>query len=345
MRRSDVLIGLSLLVTAGVTLTWGEYTAGTRVINAGGISFSAVNMAAFLLISTATIGFFARQLGAEGYAWAFYLIAVSTIAVWLDNTPPLIDVGSLNALNSYINSLFPWGVHISPEKAFYAYVYLLILLVTATFYAAPRRAREMGFITFGLLFSMPVFRAFVYPPSLGIIGITAFTLSLALASTLVFSPNPIVAAFQTIILSATSVIAIAVQPWTAVMPFAFAFSFPRKKRNIAYVTMIVLGIIGLLHFHLFLHSPAVEYSDRSVLLQVLLPLGVVIYAPLSGTGKKIRVLKTRKGTTPFLFINTTILGLAAFERPEVLPYAIICLVTLAVRSMYLLGKDERGIKI
>jgi len=345
MRRSDVLIGLFLIAAAGVALTGGGYTAGVHVINAGDISFSVVNMVVFLLISIATIGFFARQLATEGYAWAFYLIAVSTIAVWLDNTPPLINESSLNALNSHINSLLPWGVHLSPEKAFYTYVYLLILFVTSTFYAAPRRAREMGFLTFGLLFSMPVFRAFIYPPSFSIVGITAFTLSLALASTLVFSPNPITAAFQTIILSVTSVISIAVQPWTTVMPFAFAFSFPRKKRNIAHVTMVVLGILALLHFHLFLRPPAVEYSDRSVLPQLLLPLGIVIYAPLSGTGKKIRVLKTRKGTTPFLLVNTAILGLAAFERPGILPYALICLVALAVRLMYILGKDERRIKI
>ncbi|NJF25777.1 hypothetical protein [Thermococcus sp. Bubb.Bath] len=345
MRRGDVLIGLFLVAAVGVTLTGEAYTAGTRVINAGGISFSAMNMLVFILFSLVTIALFARHLGTKGYAWAFYLIAVSTVAVWLDNTPPLIDKSSLNVLNGYINSLLPWEVHISPEGAFYAYVYLLLLLVTAVFYTAPRRAREMGFLTFGLLFSMPVFRAFLYPPSFDMVGITAFAISLALASTLVFSPNPIIAAFQTIVLSATSVVAIAVQPWTAVMPFAFAFSFPRKKRNLAYVAMVVLGILGLLHFHLFIHPPAVEYSDRSVLLQVLLPLGVVIYAPLTGTGKEIRILKTRKGTTPFFLANTTILGLVALERPEVLPYAIICLVVLAVRSIYILGKDEKGIKI
>ncbi|ASJ02046.1 hypothetical protein A3L09_01580 [Thermococcus profundus] len=309
-----------------------------------GVESGAFPLKAVLLFAGAviiTIIAFMHSLGTGGeYSEVFYLLAISLVAVWVVNSSPQPPQGFVSSINDALLKLGIRNLSVSSETAFGIYVYTLLLLVSGLFYTAPRHSRDLGFLTFGMLFSMPFFRSLIYPPSQEIFGLTAFVLSLSLATSLVFSPNPIIAALQTFLLSLLTLVAIAAQPWAIALPFAFILTFPRKKRNAAYLTLVVLGLFLLGRVGFLLEFSPLLPPLRTVFLQALLPLLLLGYILIFKVKQIRMVLRNTKGPTPFLILLLLAYGVGIFLNPELVPYEVLILTVLSVRMVYHLRNIE-----
>ncbi len=328
------LIGVVVLLEAFVLLLNPPPSGGTFGMVVYGVTFSSLRLVTFLGAAITIVILVTLHLRDSGeYAHILYLLSVSTVAVWILNS----GVPNMDSFLAFIQEfLGKIGVQVSiqTETAFYVYLLVLLLLVTSFFYSAPRRSRELGFIAFGVLFSAPFFRSLVYPPTPELIGITAFMLSVSLMTSLVFSPKAFKLLSQTIILSVATVLAIAVEPWNIVLPVAFILTFPRKKRNIAYVILVLLGF-GALHKAGLVWRPCVSgLTFRLVFSQLLIPIALIFYSLLFRGDVIISILRNSKGPTPFLLLLFVIFFIGSIITPRLLPYAAITLTLLSIRLVF-----------
>jgi len=327
-------LSIALITTAALSavaimeapsLQAGSYTGG-------GMVFTPTKALVFLAAVIATVTLATYELGRNGeYADILYLIAVSTLTLWVANSPPKVPNGFLSFINS---SLSRFGIALSRETLFYTHLYILLLLITALFYTSPRYSREFGFLTVGMTFTMPVFRDSLYQPSTLVIGATAFALSIAISTTLVFSVNPVKSFLQTLALSIFTVIAIVAEPWNIALPIAFVLTFPRKKRDLTYITLVTVGIVAAGKLGLLLPRATLHTDLRTALVQSLLPMLVLAYAFLGHTSGMKKVIRNTKGPTPYLLLLSLAYLAAAPLEPDVFPYLLLTAAALASRSLY-----------
>ncbi len=325
-----ILIGL---VTA-LLLVNPVSAEGTFHMRSQGVTFSPIRLALFLGAALTTVVLVTLHLEGSGeYAHIFYLLSVSTITIWIMNSG-VPDMSSfLAVIRDFYNRI---GIQrsIPVETAFYLYLFLLLILVTALYYSAPRRSRELGFLIFGMLFSAPFFRSIVYPPKPEFIGITAFVLSISVMTSLVFSPRVLKSLLQTIALAMFTVVAIAIEPWNAVLPLAFIMMFPRRRRNIIYVTLVLFGIGIIISRGLIWTGSRESFEWKTVALQLLLPIMLVLYALLFKTRTIVTTLRNSKGPTPFLTFLLLIFLTGSISSTRLLPYAAVTLTVLSVRFVF-----------
>ncbi|WP_456366465.1 hypothetical protein [Thermococcus sp.] len=305
-----------------------------------GVAFTPTKILIFSAVLIATVTLVTYELGSKGeYADVLYLIAVSALSVWVVNSPPGIPNGFLSFINS---SLSKFGIALSKETLFYTHLYVLLLLITALFYTSPRHSREFGFLTVGMTFTMPVFRDPLYQPSTLVIGVTAFALSLAISTTLVFSVNPVKSFLQTLALSFFTVIAIVAEPWNVALPIAFVLTFPRKRRDLTYITLVTLGIIAAGKLGLLLPRAALHVPPKTALVQSLLPVLVLAYVFARYTSGMKKVIRNTKGPTPFLLLLSLAYLVATPFETAVFPYLLLTAAALASRSLYHTRSMGRG---
>lgn len=324
-----------ILLLGGITFSAPSFTAQS------GLTFPVRGVLAFAGIAVATVVVFLYSLRKSGeYTGVFYLLAVSLLALWIINSSPEVPSGFLSSINNSLSKLGFVDLQVSPETAFYVYVYILLLLVSGLFYTAPKHSRDLGFLVFGMLFSIPFFRDILYPPHSQIFGLTAFVLSLAIATSLVFSPNVLTATLQTLLLAAVTVLAIAAQPWAIAVPFAFVLTFPRKKRNAAYMAFVLAGLFFLSKTGPLVQSSWVPLSLDEVAAQTLVPLALLGYTVTFKVRGIKAILGNTKGPTPFLLLLLMAYLLGLFLNPDLVPYAVIVLTVLSVRMVYHLRNIE-----
>ena len=328
------LIGVVVLLEALVIFLNPSSGENTFQMMVYGVTFSPLRLVMFLGAAITTIMLVTIHLKDSGeYAHIFYLLSVSTVAVWILNS----GVPNMDSFLAFIQeSLGKIGVQasIQTETAFYVYLLVLLLLITSFFYSTPRRSRELGFIVFGVLFSAPFFRSLVYPPTPELIGITAFMISISLMTSLVFSPRGVGLLSQTLILSIVTVVAIAIEPWNIVLLVAFILTFPRKKRNIAYVVLVLLGFGAALRAGLVWSPHISGLTFKLVFSQLLLPIALIGYSLLFRSDVIIPILKNSKGPTPFLVLLLVVFLIGSITTLRLLPYVAITLTLLSIRLVF-----------
>ncbi len=304
--------------------------------------------AAFLLV----LVFLAALRGDRSHAGSFYAIAVSLYLMWaLTSWRPVITDSFLRIFLSSLE-FSVGGLASSPLSAVMGFAFrfippveenlilihwlLILIIVSFSFYLAPKRARDLGFIVVGFLLAAPMFRLGLDSVSGSSLGIAAFVLALAMISNVTFSPEWWKALLQTTVLSAFTLIAIAINPYLVLIPVVFVIAFPKRHlRNYAYLTITALGVfliyktVGLeIYIPESIHPGALGYVER-FLLDGGLMLLTAVYAGAKG-GERIRM----KGQTAFLLAMVLIYIPLALWIPSLFPYDFILLAALTVRLIH-----------
>ncbi len=295
--------------------------------------FHTACLLAFIAVFLAVVIISAASLG-DSMASAFYLLIALAIGIWaLDASPHFTDsalkifykvlVGSYDS--HFLSNFRPL---ISLENLFYVHTIFMLVMVTALFYTAPKRFRELGFVIVGTLLALPLFRSSLANVDPLNAGILSFTVSIAIIATVVFSEIPWKSALQTILLAFFTVVSIILQPWTAVIPVAFVMTFPRRRRNVIYIVSTVVGLLVAL-WYVWGNLPeptAPNASPVAMSLQLIVPASVMLCAAI-----KRRPHLRSKGMTAFMMITTAVMGIASVFGSVATPYLLASLTILAVR--------------
>jgi hypothetical protein len=341
MNRREFAIVLMLMIGA-LMLFLSPQTGGnveTIRLMGSSITFNPTRAILFAGIYVSTVAFFTYHLGKRGeYPDVLYLLAVTTLIVGSANRPPVIPEVIINSTTSLLSKL-EVPLTITAEAAFYAYLYLLLLLVTSCFYIAPRHSRELGFLIFGMTFSMPLFRGFISPGG-EIIGIASFAVTLALSSSFFFSRNPWIVGIESVLMAVSTVVAFAVRPIAIFIPVSLILTFPRKRRNILYAFFSLLGFVIVWKDSCWLPHPQIGF-DSGILLQLSLPLLLVLYLVLSRVRAVRMIVRNTRGPTPFLIVLTIVYAVALLFDRTLFPYVLLLLSSLSVRLIYQLRNIEK----
>ncbi|NJE85291.1 hypothetical protein E3E23_05560 [Thermococcus sp. CX2] len=288
------------------------------------------------------------------YAGSFYALTLSLFVLWYltAQIPRMSEVflqyflqglkfavgGSPDSPLGAILGGFFMVVRPIEENLVFAHWVLILLLISFSFYIAPKRARELGFIVFGLSFASPMFRNYLHHLDGTTLGLAFFLITLAIISNIPFSPNKVKAFLQTLILSTFTLLTLAINPYLAAIPLLFVMVFPKRHlRNYAYLLMTGVGLALLyVYFGLPIGVPrhvnpnGWRYLAR-FLLNTALAILVIVYAVI------YREKSTKmRGQTPFLMMMAAIYIPLALFIPELLPYCFIILSSLVARMIYIL---------
>jgi len=336
-----------VILVRNVTFVTGTASNIYLTANELGIEFHPARLATFIAVFLALVIVFTVAME-DSSTRAFYVIIAFLIGVWSLNTSPSFTKPALKLFYSLLIKSSSLGLSpgwISLENMFYAHVVLMLLTVTMIFYTAPRRFRELGFVISGLLMAVPMVRDQISTISPLSLAFFIFATTIAMVSNFTFPENRRKSILQTVTLSIFTSVSILLQPLTAILPIAFVLTFPRRKRNILYLSMTAVGVVtgfvlGHAEWHAIwsaLREESVEVSWNSALLQLALPLTLASYLLLKG-----RVIMRSKGITPFTTILTLVLGFASMLNPAIIPYFFLSLMIMVMRLM--IGVEERGTK-
>ncbi|ASJ07994.1 hypothetical protein A3L11_01625 [Thermococcus siculi] len=313
------------------------------------------SLVVFTLLIITIFVLFLVSLGSEGgHAGRFYVLAFSLYALWyLTADVPRLTEGFLAQLLSSLEFAVG-GVPSSPLSALMGGVFrvvppieenivfihwLLVLLVLSfSFYLAPRRARELGFLVFGLAFVAPMFRAGFGHVSGSVLGMAGFVITLAIISNVTFSPEAWKALLQTGVMSMFTLLAVAINPYLTLVPLAFVAAFPKRHvRNYAY--LIITGAGAFLLYEAFgmpiSLPPEMDPRAAEYLKEFLLNGGLIVVTALyAAFNRKGRI--TMKGMPAFLILPPIVSLPMAFFVPSLFPYCILLLAAMTVRLIHAL---------
>ena len=308
---------------------------------------------AFLVAVFTLMLVFILALRRDGsHAGKFYGLAASLYVVWYLTAPkPPISENFLremlsaleftvggapgSALGALLGIVFRFVPPVE-ENLVYIHWLLVLLIASLTFYLAPRRNRELGFLVFGLLFVAPMFRNGLEEINGSTLGLAGFMLTLAMASNVTFSPERWKALGQTAVLSAFTLLAIAVNPYLVFIPVFFVLAFPKRHlRNYAYLGTVGLGVfllyrtVGLSIWVPSSMNPASPQLAKKFLLDGGLAMGVSVYSLIN---RKSRI--GMKGATAFLLLLTALYIPMALFVPSLFQYSFVLVSALAVRLLH-----------
>ncbi|NPA47417.1 MAG: hypothetical protein GXO14_02080 [Thermococci archaeon] len=318
-------------------VTFVTGTAGNIYLTANdlGVEFHPACLAIFIAIFISLILVFASAIG-DAPTRAFYIITGFIVGVWcLTGSPRFAEPTLRLFYHVLVNTSGFQGdliwKFVSLESAFYVHVTLVLLTVTMVFYTAPKRFRELGFITSGLLLALPLFRDTISAVSPINLGILIFVTVIAMVSNFTFPEEAWKSAIQTLGLTVFTIASVIFQPWTAVLALAFVITFPRRRRNVLYLSATAAGVLFVAEW-----GPKMwrvtgplgggTLTDGSVILQLLLPLTLLGYMAVRGD-----IHVRSKGATPFLSISTIVIGLGAIFTASAVPYFFTALLITTVR--------------
>ena len=343
-RPSVVVLNDTILITGSennIYITWEAFSDIWRLSRASMIVFGAVIILIFTI-------FFLRLREPSSHAEWSFVASVSAIFVWLllpSKVAPsdkfLRFFGSALAFSEGGNPNSPSAMvvgyifrYLTPtDETIWLIHWVLIFLVTGLFfYIAPRRQRELGFISFGLVFATPLVRNAFGPMTLSTLGLTALVLVLAAIFNFTFLPESS-GLLQTLALIGVTLLGIVFNPFVALLPLVFVLTFPKRPlRNLSYL-MISLAFVAYLYIRFPGWVPENVHVSLNCLTEILkesiLPLVTVTYAVLH-VGSGIR----RRGPTAFLFAVTltfVVLSLAGLSSPA---YSILLLSLLVPRTLH-----------
>ncbi|ASJ01485.1 hypothetical protein A3K92_08320 [Thermococcus gorgonarius] len=331
---------LALIIVTAVLLSLNSVNVPKGVaVSDANVTFSHTNLILFGGIYLITVAVFTYHLGRRGeYADVLYIMVVSLLVLWALNSQSE-PAGLQEELSNLIGRL---NLHLkpSPEGVFYLYVYASLLLATSTFYIAPRHSRELGFLIFGMTFSMPLFREFI--TSTELVGIAAFSITLALSSSFFSYSSPLRAGLEGILLAISTVIVFSVRPIAVLIPVALILTFPRKKRNLLYLALALAGFLVVQKNDLWLRPNFVAVPLEDAIIQLLLPTLLFIYLTI-GKSRAIRtVLRNTRGPTPFLIFLTVAYAVGFVYDRTIFPYLLLLISSVSTRIIYQVRNLEKG---
>lgn len=210
----------------------------------------------FLTLSIFTFLFFLYILRDAPYASSLYSLSVLTLTLWIINGYPgfrfedgffrgvFYEALKLNFTGisreplSYL--IFAWG------KAFgftlfsmhLLHFYLLFLIISLLFYLPPKHSRELGFLIFGLTFSLPLFREHIKTLSGDLFALLFFELLLVIGTNFSFAPN---SGFEVLAFGALTSASMLLMPASFVIPVSFIAVYPKRfKRNYIYLLSVLV---------------------------------------------------------------------------------------------------------
>ena len=287
----------------------------------------------------------------DSHAGSFYILAVSLFFLWyLTAERPRLTEGFLRYLlqalkftaggfpNSPLAAIMGLVFRAVPpieENIVFTHWLLILLIISFSFYVAPKRSRELGFIVFGLTFVAPMFRESLYHVTGSALGLAAFMVTLAIISNVTFSPEKWKALLQTTVLSLFTLLAIAINPYLVAIPLIFVLAFPKRYlRNYTYLLLTAGGSVLMYAFfgvppylptELPPNAPAM--AER-LLLNSALAVVTIVYAV--GHRRSIKM----KGQTAFLLLMVLVYLPLAFFVPSLFPYCFVLLSGLVVRLIH-----------
>jgi len=307
-----------------------------------------------LLAITIFVLFLVSLSGDGSHAGRFYTLAASLYLLWyLTADRPRLTEGFLAYLlsslefavgglpDSPLSALMGGVFRVIPpieENIVFIHWLLVLLVLSFSFYVAPRRAREMGFLVFGMTFVAPMFREGFGQVSGSALGMAGFVITLAIISNVTFSPEAWKALLQTAVLSAFTLLAVAINPYLVMIPLIFVAAFPKRHlRNYAYLLITGAGVFllyGAFGIPVSL-PPEMNPGALEYLQEFLLNGGLVVATALyAAFNRKGRI--GLKGMTAFLTLATLAYLPMAFFVPSLFPYCLLLLAALAVRLIHAL---------
>jgi len=306
----------------------------------------------FALLALLLVALFWLNLrGDKGYSARFFLLSASLLFVWftLSESFPLpkgflrfffealsVSAGAspgspLLALAGRVLSIVPP----TDENLFMVKWLLLLLLTGLFFYVAPRSERALGFVSFGLAFSSPLFRSHVATVGPTLPGVVLMLLAMAIATNSSFAPG-LGRTVEIVVLAVATLMAAIFNPYMALFPLFFALTFPgRPMRNSTYLLLVWAGFFALCRVYGFgwlgewlgfeLHPGFVE----TLIFQSLLGLTIVVYALVTGF-ERIRW----RGPTAFTMLSALAFLLLVPFVENMFPYSLALLSILAVRLVH-----------
>ncbi|ASA78118.1 hypothetical protein [Thermococcus sp. 5-4] len=311
------------------------------------------SVVAFLvLLSTLILAFLLALRRDDSHAGSFYILTVSLFILWyLTAQRPVLTEGFLryllqavtfavggspeSPLSMIMGSVFRFVPPIE-ENIIFVHWILILLIASFSFYLAPKRARELGFMIFGLTFVAPMFRENLYHINGSALGLAGLAITLAIVSNVTFSPEKWKALLQTFVLSAFTLLTIAINPYLVFIPIAFVITFPKRHlRNYAYLLITGAGILLMyLQFGVPVGLPkgmdphGWGYLER-FLFNSALALVTMAYVMAAGE----RGIKM-KGQTAFLLLMTILYLPASLFVPSLFPYCFVLISALTVRLVH-----------
>jgi len=289
--------------------------------------------------------------GDRTHAGSFYAMAISLYLLWglttgrVPLTEPFLRT-FLHSLeftvggspSSPLSALMGFAFRFIPpveENVLFIHWLLVLLIVSFSFYLAPKRSRDLGFIIVGFLLVAPLFRGHLDSASGGSLGLAAFVITMAIINNVTFSPEWGKAFLQTLVLSLFTLLAIAINPYLSLAPLVFVLAFPKRHvRNYAYLGITALGILLMyktvgftVNVPLRIQHGAWLYAERFLLDGGLMILTAVYAGMLGG---KVRM----KGQTAFLLLMALIYIPLALWVPSLFPYDFVILAALTVRLLH-----------
>jgi len=313
------------------------------------------SIAVAILISMVVILIFLLFLSVdESHAGSFYLLSVILFFMWyLTAERPKLTEEFLRYLlqalkfsvgdspSSPLSAMMGAVFRVVPpieENMILVHWILVLLILSFSFYLAPKRSRELGFIAFGLAFVAPMFRRSLENVSGSAFGLAAFLIVLAIISNVTFSPERWKALVQTFLLSVFTLLAIGVNPYLVLIPIAFVIAFPKRYlRNYTYLLITAAGVLIMyLEFGIPVRisngtTPESLSMIKTFLMESALAVVSVLYA--IGSKKSIKM----KGQTAFLLLMTLIYLPIALFVPNLFPYCFVLLAALTVRLLHSLS--------
>jgi hypothetical protein len=309
----------------------------------------ALFAAAILIL---TILFMIALSGDNSHAGRFYALAVSLYALWYLNAErPYLTEGFMrymlsalrftvggspdSPLSAMMGAVFKFVPPVE-ENIVFVHWLLIFLILSFSFYLAPRRSRELGFLVFGLAFSAPMFRLGLDEISGAALGIAGFVIALAIINNVTFSPEKWKALLQTLVLSLFTLLAIVINPYLAVIPLIFVMAFPKRHlRNYAYLLITGAGVFLIYEFFgIPVEIPKTMEPNAIVYLQrFLLDGGLAVAATVYAAANRKEGIRM-KGQTAFLLLASLVYLPLALFIPSLFPYGFVLLSALAVRMIH-----------
>ncbi|NJE76504.1 hypothetical protein [Thermococcus sp. ES12] len=311
------------------------------------------SVVAFLILTSALILTFLLALRRDdSHAGSFYILTASLFVLWyLTARRPALTEGFLryllqavtfsvggspkSPLSTIMGTVFRFVPPIE-ENIIFVHWILILLIASFSFYLAPKRARELGFLIFGLEFVAPMFRENLYHISGSALGLAGLVITLAIVNNVTFSPEKWKALLQTLVLSTFTLLTIAINPYLVLIPIAFVITFPKRHlRNYAYLLIIGAGVLLMyLRFGVPVGLPTGMDPNGLRNLERFLfnsALALMAMAYVMAAGK--RGIKM-KGQTAFLLLMTILYLPAALFVPSLFPYCFVLIAALTVRLIH-----------
>lgn len=324
-------------------------------------SFPAVprGLGSYVLLVAATFVIFMEFVGSSTSARAVYLLTTLLLVMWFLNGWHALSISSSFVDGPFSSTLlinsgaYPRDVLayiIYPWFAFFGFngtsmlllhVYLIFIVASLTFFLVPKPSREMGFVLFGMFFSVPHLRGAISTLSEPLFELLFFELLLAVALNFTFVKNRGVAILEVVVFALLTSITALILPVALLIPLAFVLAYPRGyRRNYLYILLTaVLLSVGNHFFGL----PIPEWRTAPPafpLKEYLVQLFLLLY----GLGEAYNAgLRKRGGVGQTWFLGWVVLmfgALYAFFELPFLPLALV-LSAFALRLVLLPTRTSR----